>query len=93
MLVPLPFRLKGTEKFIPRDSFNSSLYILFSMIVIHGLLTHVAVYFEFSNQSSCRIWGCCFTFTNCVQWFGGGSGALDSEHSNSNYENTNIFVL
>ncbi len=61
-------------------------------VIIDGLLTHVAVYYEFSNQSSCRIWGCC-TFPNCVQWFGGGSGALDSEHSNSNYGNTNIFLL
>jgi len=31
---------KGLKKFIPRDSFNSSLYILFSMVIMLKMLMH-----------------------------------------------------
>ena len=47
----LPFRLKGTEKLIPRDSLNSPLiYILFSMVTVPlkikvlSSLNHVYIY-------------------------------------------------
>ena len=59
----LPFRLKGTEKFIPRDSLNSPLiYILFSLTA-----THQAYKYQRYPIVGLVYKKCTLSFLNCKQ--------------------------